>query len=362
VAWKLAPETVVRAGWGLFYDVAFSIATDPINGLPYNRWQFSSSAGFGAAPVVIPPTVASYAPGLRLPYAGEWNLSIEHLFPRAGTLAASYVGSHGVAGLRREGASNAGSRLVNSLVSTNDGFSHFHALEMQYHRALASGLSATAAYTYAHSIDNGSWDNAVYYTQEPWTAASDRASSSYDVRHNFTASLVWQKKNWRVAAIARARSGFPIDVLAAENLLGLSFDDATRPDLVAGVPRWLADPHVLGGHRLNPAAFSTPVGTLQGNLGRNAIAGFGFYQLDLGVSRGFALAGRWRLDLRADAYNALNHAMPGDPIPYLDSPLFGVANAGLNAVLGAGSPHSGLAPSLQMGSPRNLQFTVRFSF
>ena len=174
------------------------------------------------------------------------------------------------------------------------------------------------------------------------TAASDRASSSFDVRHNFTASLVWQNKNWKVAAIARARSGFPIDVLAAENLLGLSFDDATRPDLVAGVPIWIADPHVLGGRRLNPAAFAVPVGTLQGNLGRNAIGGFGFYQVDLAVSRGFRLGEQGHLELRADAYNALNHAMPGDPVPYLDSPLFGASNAGLNAVLGMGSPHSGL--------------------
>jgi hypothetical protein len=363
-AYKLSPETVVRAGWGLFYDVAFSIATDPINGFPYNRWQFSTVGGvLGAAPVAMSPALSiSYAPGLRLPRTEEWNVSIEHLFPRAGTVAASYVGSHGVDGLRREGSAIPGLRLIDSLVSTNHGSSDYHALELQYHRALATGLSSTVAYTYSHSIDNGSWDNAVYYTQGPWTAASDRASSSFDVRHNFTASLVWQKRKWKVAAIARARSGFPIDVLTSENLLGLSFDDATRPDVVPGVPVWIADAHVPGGRRLNPAAFAVPAGTLEGNLGRNAIGGFGFYQVDMAISRSLPLGDRWRLDLRADAYNALNHRMPGDPVPYLDSPLFGVSNAALNAVLGTGSPHSGLAPSLQMGSPRTLQFTARFSF
>ncbi len=363
-AWRLLPDTVVRAGWGLFYDVAFSIATDPINGFPYNRWQFSATAVGGIfSPVATSSTLGiSYAPGLRLPRTEEWNVSLEHLFPRAGTLAASYVGSHGVDGLRREGAAIPGSRLIASLLSTNDGSSDYHALELQYHRAFATGLSSTVAYTYSHSIDNGSWDNAVYYTQGPWTAASDRASSSFDVRHNFTASLVWQRKNWKVSAVARARSGFPIDVLTSENLLGLSFDNATRPDLVAGVPIWIGDASVAGGRRLNPAAFAVPVGMLEGNLGRNAVAGFGFYQVDMAVSREFPLRDRWHLDLRADVYNALNHPMPGDPIPYLDSPLFGVSNAGLNAVLGMGSPHSGLAPSLQMGSPRTLQFTARFSF
>ncbi len=131
---------------------------------------------------------------------------------------------------------------------------------------------------------------------------------------------------------------------------------------MSGVPVWLADPHAFGGRRLNPAAFAIPIGTLQGNLGRDALAGFGFYQLDLAVSRDFRLGERRHVELRADAYNALNHAMPGDPIPYLNSPLFGVSNASLNAVLGTGSPHSGLAPDLQIGSPRTLQFTARFSF
>ncbi len=154
---------------------------------------------------------------------GTANLSLEHRFPREGTLVASYVGSHGVDGLRREGSAVAGSKEIGSLVSTNDGSSHFEALELHDHRALAAGLSSTVAYTWSHSIDNGSWDDAVYYTQGPWTPAADRASSSFDVRHNFTTSLVWQRKNWTVAAIARARSGFPIDVLTTENLLGLSF-------------------------------------------------------------------------------------------------------------------------------------------
>lgn len=363
-AYRLSPDTVVRAGWGLFYDAAFSVATDPINGFPYNRWQFSTATVSGtASPVPTSSALGiSYAPGLKLPNSQEWNVSLEHLFPRVGTLAASYVGSHGADGLRREAGALPNSKLIGSIVSTNDGASDYHAFEIQYHRAFAAGLSSTVAYTYSHSIDNGSWDNAVFYTQGAWTAASDRASSSFDVRHNFGASLVWQRKQWKVAAIARARSGFPIDVLTSENLLGLSFDDATRPDLVAGVPVWTADANAFGGRRLNPAAFAVPAGTLQGNLGRNAITGFGFSQVDLAASRQFALRERWHLEVRADAYNALNHAMPGDPVPYLDSPLFGVSSAGLNSVLGMGSPHSGLAPSLQMGGSRTLQFTIRLSF
>ena len=37
---QVSPATVLRAGWGIFYDVEFGVATDPINAFPYNRWQF----------------------------------------------------------------------------------------------------------------------------------------------------------------------------------------------------------------------------------------------------------------------------------------------------------------------------------
>jgi hypothetical protein len=361
VAYRLSPETVVRGGWGVFHDVSFSVATDPVNGFPYNRWQFSSPvAGGGGSPVLTAERGISYAPSLRLPYTEEWNLAAERVFTRIGTLAASYVGSHGVHALRREGRAIPGTRLIDDAVATNNGSSLYGAFDLRFQRAYSNGISSLVAYTYSHSIDNGSWDNAVYFTQGPWSAASDRASSSFDVRHNLVASLAWKCKNWSLATIGRARSGFPIDVLSGENLLGLSFDDAPRPDRVPGAPIWIAS--AAGGRALNPAAFSAPAGVLQGNLGRNSIAGFGFYQVDLAVSRDFPFRERCRLSLRADAYNTLNHPMPGDPVPYLDSPQFGTSIAGLNDVLGMGSPHSGLAPSLQMGSPRTLQFSARLSF
>jgi hypothetical protein len=104
--------------------------------------------------------------------------------------------------------------------------------------------------------------------------------------------------NWEVSVMLRARTGFPIDVLTTENYLGIGFDDFQRPDLVPGVPVWIRD-STIGQHRLNPAAFTIPSG-LQGNLGRNAIAGAGMSQADLALERRFRLAGAARLDLRLE--------------------------------------------------------------
>ena len=85
-------------------------------------------------------------------------------------------------------------------------------------------------------------------------------------------------------------------------------------------------------------------------------------QLDLAVRRDFLVGEKRSLQVRIEAFNALNHANFADPIRFLASPLFGQSGSMLNLMLGTGSPGSGLAPVFQAGGPRSLQATVRFRF
>jgi hypothetical protein len=160
----------------------------------------------------------------------------------------------------------------------------------------------------------------------------------------------------------RARTGFPINVLNADQFMGVSFENVFRPDVVPGQPLWISDSSAPGGRRINPSAFLAAPGSTQGDLGRNALPGFGMAQLDLAVRREFALGEKRSLQLRIDAFNALNHSNFADPIRFLASPLFGQSSSMLNLMLGTGSPGSGLAPVFQAGGPRSLQATVRFRF
>src|SRR6185369_6647719 len=73
-AFRAGQNSVIRAGWGVFYDVAFSTALDPINGSPFNRWQFGSGS---AAAAPASGFGFRYASGLRLPYSLQWNLAYE---------------------------------------------------------------------------------------------------------------------------------------------------------------------------------------------------------------------------------------------------------------------------------------------
>lgn len=353
IAYGLTPATILRAGWGIFYDVEFGVATDPINAFPYNRWQFASvSPAAPAAPLNTTYLGYGFAPNLELPYAREWNVSLEHAFSSTDVFSASYVGSASRRLLRREAALQTDSRLASSPIATNNGRADFNGLELQYRRKLRAGLQAVASYAWSHSLDNGSWDSGIYL---PAAVERDRASSAFDVRHNFSAGITWQARHWTVSSLISARSGFPIDVLASGNLLGLGFDDYQRPNRVPAVPLWI-------GRQLNPAAFAIPTDNAPGNLGRNSLVGYGLAQWDLAVGREFALREEPVIALRLEAFNVTNHPQFGDPVRFLDSPLFGRPVSMLNLMLGSGTPHSGIAPAFQTGGPRVLQFTVRVRF
>ena len=85
-------------------------------------------------------------------------------------------------------------------------------------------------------------------------------------------------------------------------------------------------------------------------------------QIDLALRRDFRLTERLGLQLRVEAFNALNQANFADPVRFLDSALFGESPSMLNLMLGTGSPGSGLAPIFQTGSPRSVQLGVRLTF
>jgi hypothetical protein len=353
-AWRRGPF-VVRSGWGVFYDLGFAAATDPVNGSVFNRWQ-TVLAG-GASPEAARGT--GFAPGLRLPYSRQWNVSVDWTPTPAQVVTASAVGSAGRHLLRREAGPEPATAVV---LVTNAGRSDYNGLQLQYRRRMTRRLQGVLSYSWSHAIDNGSWDSGIFLV-EP--GRDERASSSFDVRHSLTAAwsylLPKRFEGWRLSAFARARSGFPIDVLERENDLGLAFDNAPRPWLAPGVPLWLDDAAAPGGRRLNPLAFAGDPKT-SAPLPRNSIRGFGFGQIDLALDRHFPLLDGVAATIRIEAYNALNQASFADPVRALNSLYFGRSAGTLAQMLGRGSPHAGLTPAFQIGGPRTLQVQFRLRF
>jgi hypothetical protein len=136
-----------------------------------------------------------------------------------------------------------------------------------------------------------------------------------------------------------------------------------RPNVVPGVSFYLSEPNAPGGKVINPAAFTTPVpATAQGNLGRNALRGFGATQWDMTLRRQFHLTERLSLQGRSDFFNILNHPNFGNPINFLSSPQFGQSSQTLASYLGTGGQSGGLNPLYQIGGPRSIQLALKLQF
>ncbi len=303
----------------------------------------------------------------RSPRVVLWNLTLERALAHAAVFSAAYVGAAGRRLLRREIWMQPAAGFDYVQLVRNGSWSDYHAMQLQLRTHPTRRTQVTAAYTWSHSIDTGSRDGAYLAPQAISPIESERGSSDFDARQVANLAGVWQPafaRGWALAAIARFRTAVPLTLYTREGLLWLGGPARVyRPDRVAGVPVWIDDAGAPGGRRLNYDAFSLPPTGRQGSLGRNAIRGFGFSQIDLSLSRRFRLRERAEFQLRLDAFNALNTPNFGDPSSYWSpGPLFGRATRMLDQALGTGRPWGGLIPSLQIGGPRCLQMGVRFAF
>ena len=117
-----------------------------------------------------------------------------------------------------------------------------------------------------------------------------------------------------------------------------NFAGLARPDVVVGVPIYLhgsqcvseLGPPCAGGTGFNPAAFTNPpvdpntgLALRQGDLGRNALRGFGLWQWDFAVHRDFAIHDQLVLQFRSELFNVLNHPNYVTYIGAMSSSLFG---------------------------------------
>jgi Carboxypeptidase regulatory-like domain/TonB dependent receptor len=389
VAYQIDPQTVLRGGAGLFYDLGFGGgASGTISNFPY---RFDNGAGSGPVPFdfenpafappvfsLVPTMETAYMtavdPDLRLPVVDEWNLAIQRALGPSQSVTATYVGSFGQHLLREDVIQNDPTGAPSVFVTRNADWSHYNALQLQFQRHLSRGLQVLASYTFAHSTDTNSTDVCQCTYSDALKnidVAADYASSDFDVRNSFSTAVSYQLpaspwhskadaifRNWAVYGIVRASSAMPFDLFTFGDspVFGYYF---ARPDVVPEEPLYLpyAQP---GGRILNAAAFTNPAAGQQGDLPRSAFRGFPIAQTDLAFSRRFNLSERLSLYLRAEYFNIFNHPMfappPADFNNRIDLPSFGQITQTQNEFLG------GLSPLYQVGGPRSGQFTLKLQF
>jgi hypothetical protein len=380
-------NTVLRAGFGVFYDLGQGSLGGVSSYFPYNNSNFLFDVPFplspqNAAPPVLttsPPvgTIIVADPHLKLPRIYEWNGGIEQSLGSAQSLSLTYAGAIGRKLLRATDLINPNPNFGDVNLTDNAATSDYHALQLKFQRRFSRGLEALASYSWSHSIDIGSTDAFSTYVNTPSLIGSaniDRGDSDFDIRHAFTAGLTYSLPKpawsnlagaalggWSVDGLIFARSAAPVNVVG-----GIVFANGIalypRPDLVPGQPLELFGSQYPGGKILNGAAFTAPPVGQQGDFGRNVLRAFGASQADIAFQREFHLTERMQLRFRGEFFNIFNHPNFGPPDNNITDALFGHSTATLASSLGSGGANGGLNPLYQIGGPRSIQLVLKLQF
>jgi hypothetical protein len=378
-------ETVLRGGYGLFYDLATGRVADVFSEIyPYDirRILFGVPLPYSAADlapgepgtaVPLDSGVYSFPGHLTTARTRQWNVSVERAVGSSNSISISYVAAAGSHLLR--GTSLVSPELGDVLISSTDGRSDYQSVQVQFKHRLSHGIEALAAYTWSRSRDNGSDDTNLARTPSAFNGAdADYGPSDFDIPHVGTGAVTWNlpgaadsgllgtlSRHWSLDGLFTARAAAPASPRGRTSTGVFSF--TTRPDVVAGVPWYLDDSTLPGGRRFNPAAFAVPPAGRQGTLPRNALRGFSAVQIDSALRRSFELTTRVRLQAKLEAFNIFNHPNFANPTDVLiTSPTFGISSSMLNQGLSGGGTNGGFSPLYQVGGPRSLQLSLRVSF
>jgi len=360
-------KTVIRAGYGIFYDGIFTNILDNTAAANPNAIGFTAtsntanngrgvanaSAVLAGAQAVLNPlaTVTTIASNLVNPLTHQWNFNIQRELPGGFIFQAAYVGTRGERLFLSQAFNpriNGGAR-VNPIegpitVRDNAGDSIYHGGQFQLDRKFTHGLLLRAAYTYSKLLDNGSdvfgpqggnTINRNDFAQNPFCQACERGPSIYDVRHRFVGSYVWQipylhnpsnlatgivkaiTRDWTISGTTTAQTGFAGTIFTGRDTLGdgSAFND--RPIIVN------ASKGLLDKTRYAPA----PAGTTAGTIGRGTVELPGFQTWDFAIQKAIKMPMNHfegqALTLRGEAYNVFNHPNLGIPDLNWSAPDFG---------------------------------------
>jgi hypothetical protein len=309
-------ESIIRGGFGLFYDLGSAVAAASASGLrsqSYNKNITSMTVPFNDTiltplPVRTFPTPPYTSPlgysfwgtldNWTTPKTYEWNVALQQSLGSGQTLTVTYVGDVGrklprqfssivnTDGSNKNFPTSATISLVRNDANWGDS-SIYHGLQVNFQRQMRHGLQLITNYTWAHAIDTASQDTQVFsYLMASQLPVGTRGNSDSDRRQVFNLAMSYQAptwnpesmplrilndvftKGWSLSNVFSAQSGTPFNVTYTELTTGYDPNGSTnlRPDLIPNVPLWINQKtytnsagkvfNVPGGKRVNPAAFN----------------------------------------------------------------------------------------------------------
>ncbi len=374
LAWTIGDEgrTVLRAAYGWSVDQPGTTAVNGTSGNPPFATPLTATGAVSLGSAVSQTQAMNLSPvtvdpAFRNASLRSWNVNVQRQL--AGDLAATiaYFGSHGdhlrisrnlnqpIDGVRPYPALSAsspirpGATLGTITQVESSGFSDYNALSFMATKRLSRGLLFDTSYTWSKSLDTNSLNSSNFNVQDGYDIPNQYGLSDFDARHRFVLSATWQlpfkgnawTRDWQVSAIVQSQSGNPVNIVTSNATLN-GVPNTVRPDLVAPVT-------IIGSvdQWFDPASFAAV--NRFGNLGRNVVIGPAFHNTDLSVSKVVMIGGRYRLQLRADAFDLFNHPNFGPPGNVVGSATFGKISRTR-------------FPTGEAGSSRQIQLVAKLAF
>jgi hypothetical protein len=328
-------------------------------------------------------------PNIKTQYSESWFFNVEREVVRGWIASIGYVGTIGINLERIDDVNRVAGDLIDGredrinpnfgtiLFVTNGVTSNYQAMTAEVRSNFRNDLSIQANYRWSKWLDTSSDTSTGQFSDnsEPGKGAAnidclkcERARSLFDIPHRFSASILWSPvwfngngllsklaNNWQISSIITAQSGRPFSVWNGASFraggdynadggggaVGGGFYD--RPDAPAAgaVKSSFSKQDFLDG-LFDASIFPKPLPGHDGTLGRNTFRGPRFVTVDMSLTRSFAIRGERQLQLRLEAFNALNNVNLLLP------------NADLSL--------SSFGKSTQAFEARTLQAGIRFSF
>ena len=349
IAWKPQKKTVVRAGYGINYNLAQYSAmiqnfafqppfantatnTTDVTGLVGGS-PLTLANGFPDAPSGTVTNNFAVNPNYRQAYVQIWNLDIQRELPGGWILSTGYNGAKGTRPDTERALLVAGNQPF--VYESSEGNSILHAGTVRIRKRMAKGIGLSAQYVYSKSIDDASsiGGGGTVVAQDPFDLSADRGLSSFAQRHKFTGNWIYDlpigenrrfspKGAWGHLFDAWQWSGdftigsglyFTPRVLGGGLDISRGVSGSLRANTVAGQTVALGKPTTL--EWFNTAAFcapgptcANPAGSAFGDAGRNIIEGPGQVTLDMAINKTITIRESRALDLRLSASNVFNNA------------------------------------------------------
>jgi len=362
-AWRpFGPDTVVRGGFGLFYDI--SVAPPSTGGPPFEIHE-PAFTNFGTNPLMYPVVFPSEGvagppsftlpgamrPDLRIPRSMQYSLTLETQKWDMG-FRATYTGTNTRQGLYKW---NINSPLADEqlfidkprmfpkypgISYTDNGAGHqYHALTVEAERRMSSGLHYQTYFVWARDI--GDLDR-LQSPEYAFDRLRERGNLPYVPKWRWSGNLVWEipfgggrhfgansRKvvkailgGWDLSSVFALEHGrYITPYIRMPDPTGTAFTSGSKRPFVTIRPDHLYDAnldHPTPDKWFDPNGFGTPPIGRFGNSANGVLVGAPVRVWHAGVSKNFRIKERVTFRIQMVANNTLNHPNYRDPNVRLD--------------------------------------------